>query len=51
MLHEPSTGCGPKTYAMLANDALLLTSRPGLLHRDHVLHELVDGDLRALVKT
>ena len=25
-------------------------SRPALLHRDHVLHELVNGDLGALVK-
>jgi hypothetical protein len=25
-------------------------SRPELLHRDHVLHELIDGDLGALVK-
>src|SRR5262245_41637307 len=25
-------------------------SRPELLHRDHVLHELIDGDFGALVK-
>jgi hypothetical protein len=26
-------------------------SRPELLHRDHVRHELIDGDLGALVKS